>query len=125
MKTTTKLTVGANGTLEEVVSIAASTALPRLEGKPTRGLVYVQKLVNEEIKLPSGIIIPAAANNETRAVIVAVGQDVADYQVGDIITLSFGHGNPPIYIIEGEPLTPIYPNSIVWVYKERITNYKN
>lgn len=124
-KPKTKLTVGANGALEEVVTFAPTTALPRLKGKPAKGLVFVQKLADTEITLKSGIIIPAAAQFETRVVVVAVGEGVEDYQVGDVVTMSFGHGNPPIYTIEGEPVTPIYPNSIVWIYPEKITNYKD
>ncbi len=104
--TTEKLVIGQDGVMEKVVTFKPTQALPRFKGKPTRGLVFVQKLTNEEIKTKSGIILPAASGHETRALVVAVA------------------GNPPIYMIEGEPITPIFPSTIIWIYPEKITDYK-
>jgi len=123
--TTEKLVIGQDGVMEKVTTFKPTSALPRFKGKPTRGLVFVQKLTNEELKTKSGILLPAASANETRALVVAVAEDVTEYAVGDVVSMSLGHGNPPIYLIEGEPITPIFPSTIIWIYPEKITDYKD
>jgi co-chaperonin GroES (HSP10) len=123
-KTTQKLSVGPDGQLEQTTKFKAVDSLPTFKGKPTRGLVFVQQLSNQEIVTKSGIVLPSISSHETRVLVVSVADDVTEYKVGDVVAMSLGHGNPPIYMIEGEPITPVYPSTLIWIYDEKITDYR-
>jgi hypothetical protein len=86
--------------------------------------VYNKALSNQEIVTKSGIVLPSISTHETRVLVVSVADDVTEYKVGDVVAMSLGHGNPPIYMIEGEPITPVYPSTLIWIYDEKITDYR-
>lgn len=118
-----KLSIGPDGKMESTKIFKGTDKLPRLKGTPAPGTVAIQKLTDEDIVTKAGIILPG--NSEFRGVVVAVGKGVDTLVIGDVVALAPTYGNIPLSMIEGEPISLIYPSTIIWIYEEKITDYKD
>lgn len=134
-KTKSKLSIGSDGILTEVKFKEESKfeGIPDLKGfkLPTPNRLLLRPLPQEDVTLPSGVIIPASAA-EYKAV-VACSHHNSPYKKGDVVAVDVNmfpnlwengretqYKNIPIVYIEGEEVLITYESHIIGCYGQRI-----
>lgn len=134
-KIKSKLSIGSDGVLTEVKfkEEAKFNGIPDLKGfrLPAPNRLLLRPLPQEDVTLPSGVIIPASSA-EYKAVVV-LAHHTSSYKTGDVVALDVNmfpnlwengretqYKNIPVVYLEGEEVLITYESHIIGCYGQRI-----
>lgn len=129
-----KLSIGSDGLLTSI-NVADTTfkGIPDLKGfrLVTPNRIILRPLPQEDVTLPSGLVIPASAT-EFKAVVVCAYKD-SPYVKGDVVGVDVNmfpnlweggretkYKNIPTVFIEGEEVLITYESHLIGCYGQRI-----